>query len=92
MKQKIDAAEYQADDEGSGDTQSRRLLRSGSPVPHVQPFEQPSGSGSFEAVGRLQSRIKSMKTRIGQTRDSIVLRVGNRSQTLIISMTELLRH
>lgn len=71
MKQKIDAAEYQADDEGlailkaAGYCETEVLSLMSKLLNCLQ------DQGASEAVGRLESRIKTIKTRIGRTRDSV---------------------
>ncbi|WP_319408523.1 M48 family metalloprotease [uncultured Desulfosarcina sp.] len=70
MKQKIDAAEYQADDEGlvmlkaAGYCETEVLSLMSNLLKSLQ------DQGASEAVGQLENRIKTMKTLIGQARDS----------------------
>ena len=74
MKQKIDAAEYQADDEGltilkaAGYCETEVLSLMSNLVDGLQ------GQGSSETAGRLKSRIETMRTRIGRSRDSLSCR------------------
>jgi predicted Zn-dependent protease len=70
IKQKIDAAEDQADDEGlailktAGYCETEVLSLMSNLLNSLQ------DQGTYEAVGRLESRIKTMKTRIDRTRGS----------------------
>jgi predicted Zn-dependent protease len=71
MKQKIDAAEDQADDEGlsilkaAGYCETEVLSLMSNLLNSLQ------DQGSAETLERLESRIKTMKTRIGQTRVTV---------------------
>ena len=67
MKQKIDAAEYQADDEGlailkaAGYCEAEILSLMSNLINSLQ------DQGALASVGRMENRIKTMKTLIGQT-------------------------
>ena len=71
IKQKIDAAEDQADDEGlailkaAGYCETEALSLMSNLLDGLQ------DQGASETVGRLESRIETMKTRIGRTRGSV---------------------
>ncbi len=74
MKQKIDAAENQADDEGltilkaAGYCETEVLSLMSNLLDSLQ------DQRSSETAGRLESRIETMKTRIGRSRDSVSCR------------------
>ncbi len=71
MKQKIDAAEYQADDEGltilmaAGYCETEALTLMSNLLDNLR------DQGSSETLGRLESRIETIETRIGRPRDSV---------------------
>ena len=71
MKQKIDAAECQADVEGLAILKAAGYCEAEvlSLMSNLLNSLQDQGSG--ETVGRLESRIKTMKTRIGPKRDRV---------------------
>ncbi|WP_372679000.1 M48 family metalloprotease [Desulfosarcina sp.] len=71
MKQKIDAAEYQADDEGLTILKAAGYCETEALALMSNLLDSLRDQGSSETVGRLESRIETIGTRIGRTRDSV---------------------
>lgn len=71
MKQKIDAAEHQADDEGLAILKAADYCETEVLSLMSNLLNYLLDQGASEAVGRLERRIKTMKTRIGRTQDSV---------------------
>lgn len=69
MKEKIDAAEYQADDEGLTILKAAGYCETEALTLMSNLLDSLRNQGSSETVGRLESRIETIKTRVGRTRN-----------------------
>ena len=71
MKQKIDAAEYQADDEGLAILKAAGYCEAEVLSLMANLMKSLQDQGSSDNVGRLENRMKTMKDHIGQTQGNL---------------------